>query len=52
MAEPGDRDVIIGRGDGEEESCSGFQGLRFDIGDSHIQAITFYILRKKIYWTC
>lgn len=32
MAEPGDRDVIIGRGDGEEESCSGFQGLRFDIG--------------------
>ncbi|KAL2987489.1 hypothetical protein AAZX31_11G031800 [Glycine max] len=34
MAEPGDRDVIIGRGDGEEESCSGFLGLRFDIGGS------------------
>ncbi|TKY70836.1 Phosphatidylinositol/phosphatidylcholine transfer protein SFH11 [Spatholobus suberectus] len=31
-AEPEDRDVIIARGDGEDESCSGFPGLRLGSG--------------------
>ncbi|KAK7367789.1 hypothetical protein VNO80_09807 [Phaseolus coccineus] len=31
-AESEDRDVTIARGDGEDELCSGFQGLKFDSG--------------------